>query len=385
MHIYIQSAGVQGKGYHWQHCALPSAPDYQAPPTEIEAWHRELCEDDSIFALTAGYAQNGWSIEFRNLRLKGISDFRGREIILTIIFSHLHSEEEVRALALAYLDLELQSVVSNVSGKTKYRGRYCPELCDAYSGTADGNYQYDFNAAKQWAENAIAQYSPMLQNTAPNHKWEGQINPSDDKALECLKHQIKTYSLQNKKGLSILWAQVYANTKLAADSVLTYTRENSSESRIPLLPVVVKSPVPLHLRNQRVVIISAVSLVLVAFIIALCTGKKDDGSAVNPPLQQSTPLTQPKQTPLPPTKGTPTTSPNQAPNKNANPASDKDAAPGKGIPTVPTMGTPMEQQTPATPNTVVKPIKMGNQAPVKKTPTESKLPGTQPHPERFIP
>lgn len=395
MHIYIQSAGVQGKGYHWQHCELPSAPDNQIPPIDIENWHRGLCEEDAIFALSAGYSQDGWSVEFRNLRLKGISDFRGREIILTIIFSQLASEKEVRALALAYLDLELQSEVSNVSGKIKYRGRYCPELCDAYRGTADGNYQYDFNAAKQWAENAIAQYSPMLQNTAPNHKWEGQINPSDDKALECLKQQIKTYSLQNRRGLSILWAQVYANTKLAADSVLTYTREKSSYLQSPTPHDEEKSPVQQlalklfeeakkheyipaqHFRNQRFVIIGALTLVLISIIIALCTGEKKEEGPVEPH------LTQPAPTPPTPkglaspiidtpngghsTKGAPL---GQGKSKNPSSASGS---------------SPIEQQTPATSNTVVKPNKIGNQAPVKKTPTETELPGTHPYPERFIP
>ena len=220
MQVAVLTAGFE-EGYHWQ----PSSPCTSLTP-EVTAWHQMLCEEDGIFALVAGCSQGSWSIEFRNLLLPGIIDFRGRQITLNIIFSELSSEKDVRALALAYLDINVQE---------KKGIRYCPELAAAYTATPEGSYHYDFSAAKDWAETSIARYKNLLGFKNAEHKMICRLQPSDTYAVEQLRQHILSYSLQHTDGLRLLWAELYANTKLPADFILTCTNEHSTWEKAPFV------------------------------------------------------------------------------------------------------------------------------------------------------
>lgn len=220
MQVTVLTAGVQ-EGYHWQ-----SSSPCTSHASEIEAWHQMLCEGDETFALVAGKYQGCWSIEFRNLLLPEIVDFRGRQIALNIIFSELSSEKDVRALALAYLNVNVQE---------KNEIRYCPELAAAYTATPEGSYQYDFVAAKDWAEKSIARYKDQLKDRKTEYKIVCRLKPSDTSTVEQLRQHILSYSLQHTEGLRLLWAELYADTKFPADIILTCTDKKSTWEKVPFV------------------------------------------------------------------------------------------------------------------------------------------------------
>ena len=149
MNIYVHSAGFVEDYSRRQPAAAP------ALPREVREWQARLDKNDARFALVAGCTGGSWYIEFRNLLLPGRYDMRNRQIVLNICFGALQSEAQVRALALAYLDFEM---VYHAAGHCT--GRLCPGLATAYREQA-GDYDFDFAAARQWAEEVMANLPPL--------------------------------------------------------------------------------------------------------------------------------------------------------------------------------------------------------------------------------
>lgn len=333
------------------------------------------------------------------INLPGMKDKVGRTIRMEIVLENL-TETQARALALAYLQLPV-----------KEGSRYWEAARKTYSPTPDGFCKVDTICLQKEIEQLIHSYEAELEYKTPEYKLHLQETSSTpgEMAENAVKH-IKQFKLSTTDGIKIFLNDF--TEKPEADLLLLSMLDKSTVEKKALSPksltppgekkspaqefaldklekVQKGKPIPTQdSRNLRFVIFGTVAIVLIAIIFTLCTGgKKGEGSAVQPPVPQPAPAPEPQPTPAPPASDekTQTTPTNPKPKNTINPATDKDAAPGKANPLPPTMGTPVEQQTPATPNTVVKPNKIGNQAPVKKTPTETELPGTHPHPEHSIP
>lgn len=336
--------------------------------------------------------------------LPDMKDVFGRTIRMEIVLEDL-TETQARAIAVAYLQLPINNEGS----------RYWEAARKTYTPTPDGFCEVDTVGLQKAIEQLIHSNEPGLDSETPEYKLHLQETSSTpgEMAENAVKH-IKQFKLSTTDGIKIFLndqiqkeeadLQLQSMMSLGKSTVekkalspksLTPPGEKKSPAQkfaLDKLEIVQKrTSIPTQEeRNQKSVIYGAVAsaLVLIVIIFTLCTGgKKGEGPAVQPPVPQPAPAPEPQPTPAPPASDekTQTTPTNPKPKNTINPATAKDAAPGKANPLSPTMGTPVEQQTPATPNTVVKPNKIGNQAPVKKTPTETELPGTHPHPERFIP
>lgn len=215
MNIYVQSAGVVD-GYAQQQ--PPTAPPM---PAAISRWHKEIDPEDTYFALLAGMDAGKWYVEFRNLLLPDTYDLRRRRIVLNICFGALNSEAEARALALAYLDFEL------VYKDDTCQGRYCPQLAGAYSAH-EGNYRFDFEVARNWAQGIIHAFAPPAAGQPPICPIVCHTNPATDTYLQRVRDTLSTHSLRRTTGLRLLWAELYTNPAAGADITLQYTTETGS-------------------------------------------------------------------------------------------------------------------------------------------------------------
>lgn len=229
MKIYLKSAGKsQDFDYHWLNEADSTM------PSELISWHGKLADQDKVFALVSGHSHNGWHVVFRNLILPGVTDNRGRQILLNVCFSELGREDEVRALALAYLDFELKKKKSG-----RPIGRYQPELAAAYEPTAEGDYQYNTQDAMSWASKAIDKYRRDLGYRQASCRLKRTLNPSSSSDLDNLKGYLKGTKLSEEEGIRLLWSDFCSENAPSADIVLTYTKElpdNVSVYPAPQLP-----------------------------------------------------------------------------------------------------------------------------------------------------
>ena len=211
MNIYVHSAGFVEDYSRRQPAAAP------ALPREVREWQALLDKNDARFALVAGCTGGSWYIEFRNLVLPGRYDMRNRQIVLNICFGALQSEAQVRALALAYLDFEM---VYHAAGHCT--GRLCPGLATAYREQA-GDYDFDFAAARQWAEGVMAHLAPLPAEAAEMTPIICHTNPELDSYTEQVRQQLLTHRLRERDGLRLLWAELDTDPACGADITLQYT------------------------------------------------------------------------------------------------------------------------------------------------------------------
>ncbi len=202
MKIYVQSAGSdEWNDYAWKGDFSAAAKSVDANPPI--SWHWHLKEGDRALALLAGYADGTWHVEYRNLILPGVTDFRGRQIVQNIIFSGLQSSDEVRALVHAYLDIELQF---KNSGRPV--GRICPELAACYSATDDGDFAFDCRTAEDWAKKAIDAYKPDALRKTKSQSIQGCFNPTSEDEIQQLHELIDSLEPVASNGLQIAFSQV---------------------------------------------------------------------------------------------------------------------------------------------------------------------------------
>ena len=202
MNIYVQSAGKTIEhDYDWKGDFDETTKRTDSNPPR--SWHVNLKEGDKALGLLAGYANGAWHVEYRNLILPGITDFRGRQIVQNIIFSGLQSSDEVRALVHAYLDIELRF---KTSGRPV--GRVCPELAACYSATNDGDFAFDCRKAEAWAEKVIDAYKPHALREATLQSITGSLNPANEDEVQQLRELINTLELEESEGLQIAFSQV---------------------------------------------------------------------------------------------------------------------------------------------------------------------------------
>lgn len=202
MNIYVLSAGSDElNDYSWRgdFSGIENSADAHPPIS----WHGNLKEGDKALGLLAGYANGAWHVEYRNLILPGITDFRGRQIVQNIIFSGLQSSDEVRALVHAYLDIELRF---KTSGRPV--GRVCPELAACYSATDDGDFSFDCRKAEAWAEKVIDAYKPDALREATLQRITGSLNPANKDEVQQLRELINTLELEESNGLQIAFSHV---------------------------------------------------------------------------------------------------------------------------------------------------------------------------------
>ena len=202
MNIYVLSAGSDElNDYSWRgdFSGIENSADAHPPIS----WHVNLKEGDKALGLLAGYANGAWHVEYRNLILPGITDFRGRQIVQNIIFSGLQSSDEVRALVHAYLDIELRF---KTSGRPE--GRVCPELAACYSATDDGDFAFDCRKAEAWAQKVIDAYKPDALQEAKWQSITGRLNPANEDEVQQLRELINTLELEESNGLQIAFSHV---------------------------------------------------------------------------------------------------------------------------------------------------------------------------------
>ena len=217
MKIYVQSAGSdEWNDYAWKGDFSAAAKSVDANPPI--SWHWHLKEGDRALALLAGYAGGTWHVEYRNLILPGVTDFRGRQIVQNIIFSGLQSSDEVRALVHAYLDIELRF---KTSGRPE--GRVCPELAACYSATDDGDFAFDCRKAEAWAQKVIDAYKPDALREATLQRITGNLNPANEDEVQQLRELINTLELEESNGLQIAFSQVSIVREPTLRLNLTYT------------------------------------------------------------------------------------------------------------------------------------------------------------------
>ncbi len=216
MNIYVHSAGFVEDYSRRQPAAAPSL------PCAVREWQALLSKNDARFALVAGRTESGWYIEFRNLLLPGRYDIRNRQIVLNICFGALQTEAQVRALALAYLDFETEY---NSAGLCA--GRLCPGLATAYREQA-GDYDFDFSAARQWAEEVMAALPALPHAASEITPALCLTNPAQDSLTEKVRHELLTHRLRERDGLRLLWAELDADPACGADITLQYTDRTGS-------------------------------------------------------------------------------------------------------------------------------------------------------------
>ncbi len=236
MKIYVQSAGKTIQyDYDWKGDFDETTKLTDSNPPR--SWHGNLKEGDKALGLLAGYADGAWHVEYRNLILPGVTDFRGRQIVQNIIFSGLQSSNAVRALVHAYLDIELQF---KNSGRPV--GRICPELAACYSATDDGDFSFDCRKAEDWAKKIIDGYKPDALRETKSQRIQGKFNPASEDEIQQLHELIDALELVASTGLQIAFSQVSIVREPSLRLNLGYT--NLKGARKEIEPPKPKSPKP---------------------------------------------------------------------------------------------------------------------------------------------
>ena len=236
MKIYVQSAGKTIQhDYDWKGDFDETTKLTDSNPPR--SWHGNLKEGDKALALLAGYADGTWHVEYRNLILPGVTDFRGRQIVQNIIFSGLQSSNAVRALVHAYLDIELQ-----FKNTGRPVGRICPELAACYSATDDGDFAFDCRKAEDWAKKIIDGYKPDALRETKSQRIQGSFNPASENELQQLHELIDALELVASTGLQIAFSQVSIVREPSLRLNLGYT--NLKGARKEIEPPKPKSPKP---------------------------------------------------------------------------------------------------------------------------------------------
>lgn len=270
MNIYVHSAGfVEDYSRRRPENAPPL-------PAAVRSWHRELNKDDAYFALVAGRTEGGWYIEYRNLLLPDAYDIRNRRIMLNICFGALENEAQVRALALAYLDFE------PIFQGSKCCGRLCPRLANAYRAQ-DGDYAFDFSAARHWAEDILAEFAALPPAKEEICPFICHTNPAQDSYAESIRKQLLTHRLRQRDGLRLLWAEVYTNPECGADITLQRTDATGSYTQTNKA-----GTYPAHRNKDSLLkyLLAVLLTVLLYYIVSRCWGWFSPPPAPQTPPQQ---------------------------------------------------------------------------------------------------
>lgn len=165
----------------------------------------------SCYALIAGKRGRNWYVDFVNL-WTGDTDTMGRPCRLSIRFDELESEAQVRALALAYLDIPLE----NVTSRKAYR--HSKELAACYV-IEDETLKFDFDRARQWACHVIESTEFSDETVEAQNRLECRINHGEWSVREVVE-RLQTTKLQDKQGVRLLWTNTHMDEKSQPDIVI---------------------------------------------------------------------------------------------------------------------------------------------------------------------
>lgn len=188
----------------------------------------------SCYALIAGKRGRNWYVDFVNL-WTGDTDTMGRPCRLSIRFDELESEAQVRALALAYLDIPLE----NVTSRKAYR--HSKELGACYV-IEEETLKFDFDRARQWACQVIGSTEFSSETVEAQNRLVCRINYGEWSVPE-VAERLKSTRLQEKQGVRLFWSNSYMNETFRPDIVI---QVEAGARRIRKQPLVEVKPEPDH-------------------------------------------------------------------------------------------------------------------------------------------
>lgn len=201
----------------------------------------QISDNASCYALSAGKRGQFWYVNFVNL-WSGDTDAMERPCRLSIRFDELESEAQVRALALAYLDIPLEVVTS----RRAYR--HSKELAACYI-IEEETLKFDFQRAEQWARQIIEDTVFPDDVTEAHHRLDCRINYGEWSVPEVVE-RLQTTKLQEKQGIRLFWSNSYMDETFRPDIVI---QVEAGARRIREQPLVEVKPEPDHGQqgNQR--------------------------------------------------------------------------------------------------------------------------------------
>lgn len=221
IHIYVSTPFVEYKWYS-EDAVLPDA--CALPGFDFA----------SCYALIAGKRGRNWYVDFVNL-WTGDTDIMSRPCRLTIRFDELESEAQVRALALAYLDIPLE----NVTSRKAYR--HSKELAACYV-IEEETLKFDFDRARQWACQVIGSTEFSSETVEAQNRLECRINYGEWSVPE-VAERLKSTKLQEKQGVRLFWSNSYMDETFRPDIVI---QVEAGARRIRKQPLVEVKPEPDH-------------------------------------------------------------------------------------------------------------------------------------------
>lgn len=194
----------------------------------------QISDNASCYALSAGKRGQFWYVDFVNL-WSGDTDAMERPCRLSIRFDELESEAQVRALALAYLDIPLE----NVTSRKAYR--HSKELAACYV-IEEETLKFDFDRARQWACQVIGSTEFSSETVEAQNRLECRINYGEWSVPE-VAERLKSTKLQEKQGVRLFWSNSYMDETLRPDIVI---QVEAGARRIRKQPLVEVKPEPDH-------------------------------------------------------------------------------------------------------------------------------------------
>lgn len=194
----------------------------------------QISDNASCYALSAGKRGQFWYVDFVNL-WSGDTDAMGRPCRLSIRFDELESEAQVRALALAYLEIPMEVVTP----RRAYR--HSKELADCYI-IEEETLKFDFERAEQWARQIIEDTVFPDDVTEAHHRLDCRINYGEWSVPEVVE-RLQTTKLQEKQGIRLFWSNSYMDETFRPDIVI---QVEAGARRIRKQPLVEVKPEPDH-------------------------------------------------------------------------------------------------------------------------------------------
>lgn len=162
-----------------------------------------IVADSASFAFFAERNSGVWAVTMVNLWLPEQRDNNRRRIRLSVRFTGLETETQVRALALSYLNFPLEKLSSRSSA------RYCAELAACYSVAEDGKPQLQFDKMKQWAENAIANAELTVPGIPAESTCYAEVSKTCLTDIREIKTHLQTTALREIDGIRLLFDECY--------------------------------------------------------------------------------------------------------------------------------------------------------------------------------
>ncbi|MBR6575869.1 MAG: hypothetical protein IKK73_01930 [Akkermansia sp.] len=185
--------------------------------------------DSASFAFFAERNSGVWAVTMANLWLPEQRDNNRRRIRLSVCFTGLETETQVRALALSYLNFPLEKLSSRSSA------RYCAELAACYSVAEDGKPQLQFDKMKHWAENAIANAELTVPGISAENTCYAEVSKTCLTDIHEIKTHLQTTALREIDGIRLLFDECYVeDPERDVDVVITVA---DSLPRIQYTPI----------------------------------------------------------------------------------------------------------------------------------------------------